>query len=156
MTATTEHTDTDDMDGIEHTKRIKRQQRIRSLLEECVQEARDQGFEGSADEYDYTAADLEWVTDQLGYKPTRRDWEGAGLEYIGSAHIGEGPSGYTARRKALLERLAWTPYGPTDLAEEVGYSRKEISNALHGHATSAPVLDAVEDFLDGIESERPA
>lgn len=59
---------------------------IKSLLESCVEEARRQGWDG--ERYDYTAQDLQWVTDELGRKPTAAEWAGAGLNAVGSAHVG--------------------------------------------------------------------
>lgn len=63
---------------------------------------------------------------------------------------------YEERRDDLLERLSWTPYGPSDIAEEVGVNRRQISDALNGHATSRPMLNHVETFLEEVEGERPS
>ena len=62
---------------------------IRTLLEECVAEANEQAAaEHQVDfaDYDFTGADLEYVTDELGRKPTREEWDKAGLEWVGGAH----------------------------------------------------------------------
>lgn len=62
---------------------------IKTLLASCVTDARAQGFDGADDEYSYTAADLDWVTSELGGKPTAAEWAEAGLRSVGSAHVAE-------------------------------------------------------------------
>lgn len=60
---------------------------IRELLSECEAEARRQGdFEGG---WELTRHDMEWITDQLGRKPTRDEWAAAGLRWVGDAHVAE-------------------------------------------------------------------
>jgi len=61
--------------------------RIKGLLADCRSEARKQGWTGSDASYEYTAYDMAWITGQLGYKPSREDWEQAGLRYVGSEHV---------------------------------------------------------------------
>jgi len=62
---------------------------LRSLLENCVDEARKMGWEGDFDDYTFTQADLDWVTDQLGYKPTKEEWEAVGLRHVGGSHVAD-------------------------------------------------------------------
>ncbi len=62
---------------------------LSTLLASCISDARANGFDGADAEYEYTVADLEYVTDQLGRKPSREEWVAAGLRYVGSVHVGE-------------------------------------------------------------------
>jgi len=68
------------------TKRIDQ---IEEKLEECYRTAYEAGFDGKFDEYDFTEADLSWITDELGYKPTKAEWEKAGLSWVGGAHCAD-------------------------------------------------------------------
>jgi len=61
-------------------------ERIRELIAECRAEARDQGWQGDDEDYVLQAADLDYIVDALGYKPTLEQWRAAGLAWIGSAH----------------------------------------------------------------------
>ena len=64
-------------------------QQIRDLLEECVAEANSvyaEEHQITFEEKNWTPADLEYVTDELGYKPTRAEWRSAGLNWVGDAH----------------------------------------------------------------------
>lgn len=67
--------------------------RIRRLLAGCVAEARKAAGsrvdEIDWDDYEYTAADLEYVTDTLGRKPAREEWAEAGCRGVGSAHVAD-------------------------------------------------------------------
>jgi hypothetical protein len=45
---------------------------IQSLAAQCVTEARKHGYEGAS--YELTAADCEWIVDQLGSEPTTQQW----------------------------------------------------------------------------------
>ncbi|MBA3762231.1 MAG: hypothetical protein H0X04_02660 [Chthoniobacterales bacterium] len=60
--------------------------KIAAELSFCVASAREQGWTDQDGEYEYTAVDLEYVTDKLGRKPTRQEWADAGLRYVGGAH----------------------------------------------------------------------
>lgn len=62
---------------------------------------------------------------------------------------------YTERPGKLAHLLSWTPYGPKDVAEAIGSERSQVSAVLHGHKTSAPMLDRVEGFLKEIADEQP-
>jgi hypothetical protein len=62
---------------------------IRSALEECYATAKEQGFEGSYEDWMPTKADLEYVTDKLGRKPTEAQWKEAGLGWVGGAHVAD-------------------------------------------------------------------
>lgn len=59
---------------------------LSDLLNDCFLAAQDQGFDGDRDSYEYTPADLEYVTDMLGRKPSRQEWAAAGLPHVGGAH----------------------------------------------------------------------
>jgi len=59
---------------------------IISALDECFHDAREQGFEGDRDQWRPTEADLEYVTDKPGHKPTREQWEHAGITWVGGRH----------------------------------------------------------------------
>lgn len=60
---------------------------IRELLNECVEEARTQGFEGGFQDYEFTEDELEYVIDKLGYKPSEEEWKAAGIEEVDGAHV---------------------------------------------------------------------
>jgi len=62
---------------------------LRALLEKCVDEAREMGWKGDFDDYTFTQADLDWVTDQLGYKPTEDEWKASGLRHVGGSHVAD-------------------------------------------------------------------
>lgn len=62
---------------------------LSDLLTACRADARDQGWDGNDAEYEYTAEDLRWVTDQWGRLPTREEWRAAGLEWVGEVHVAE-------------------------------------------------------------------
>lgn len=64
--------------------------RLRELLDDCVHAAREQGFDGADSDYEFTPADVDYVTDALGYLPTSQQWVDAGLRWVGDAHIGDG------------------------------------------------------------------
>lgn len=71
---------------------------IKSLLAECRAQAREQGWTGEDATYNYTTADLDYVTDRIGCNPTTEQWQGAGLQWVGSAYIGDGiPHGWVSR-----------------------------------------------------------
>lgn len=61
---------------------------LAKLIASCETEARAAGFRG--DGWEPTAADLEWVTDQLGRKPSREEWAAAGYPHVGGRHRPEG------------------------------------------------------------------
>ena len=63
--------------------------KIRKLLQECVDEQNAVAAEEhqvTFKEKNFTGADLEYVTDELGSKPTRAEWRRAGLSWVGDAH----------------------------------------------------------------------
>lgn len=62
---------------------------------------------------------------------------------------------YDNRRQHLTQLLSWTPYGPKDVAEAIGSERSQVSAVLHGHKTSAPMLDRVQDFLWEVRHQQP-
>lgn len=64
-------------------------ERLRELLDQCVDEARANGWNGEG-EYDVTLADALWITKQLRRKPTRAEWREAGMSYVGNLHAAEG------------------------------------------------------------------
>ena len=73
---------------------------IKALLADCKAAAIKAGCfdlnseESTASTWVPTAADLEWITTKLGYKPSRKAWEDAGLKGVGAAHISQtGTSG---------------------------------------------------------------
>jgi hypothetical protein len=61
-------------------------EKIEDLLTLCRDEAEKQGWRGDDDDFEYTEADMDSVTDDLGYKPTRKQWEEAGLKHVGGRH----------------------------------------------------------------------
>ena len=67
----------------------KRVDEIEAKLEECYRTAYEAGFDGKFDEYEFTAPDLHWVTEELGYKPTEAEWKEAGLGWVGGAHVAD-------------------------------------------------------------------
>lgn len=84
--------------------------RIKALLADCVAEALEQGWDGDV-AYEYTAEDLEWVTDQLGRKPTLAEWRAATSPgyWIGGAHCAaEAPD-------------RWWKFGGSNLQPIYGY-----------------------------------
>lgn len=71
---------------------------IKSLLTECRAQAREMGWTGEDATYNYTAADLDYVTDRIGCNPTAEQWRDAGLQWVGSTHVGDGiPHGWVSR-----------------------------------------------------------
>lgn len=56
-----------------------------SLIASCETEARANGFTGEG--WEPTDADLDWVTDQLGRKPSREEWADAGYPHVGGRHV---------------------------------------------------------------------
>ena len=48
-------------------------------------------LEASRSDWEPTALDPEYVTDELGYKPTEEQWADAGLKWVGGSHVGDGP-----------------------------------------------------------------
>jgi hypothetical protein len=62
---------------------------VRKLLAACVREAREQGYQGTAAEYEHTAADLDWITDILGERPDAAVWKDEGLAWVGGAHTAD-------------------------------------------------------------------
>lgn len=58
---------------------------LSSLIASCESEARANGFSGEG--WEPTAADLDWVTDQLGRKPSREEWSEAGYPAVGGRHV---------------------------------------------------------------------
>ena len=64
-------------------------ERLTQLVTGCIEKAREQGWTGADSEYEHTAGDLEWVTDELGYLPTREQWKEVGLLYVGGGHLGD-------------------------------------------------------------------
>ncbi len=59
---------------------------IRAALASCISAARAEGYTGTDREYEYAPSDMEYVITRVGFRPTRAEWEDAGLRYIGSAH----------------------------------------------------------------------
>jgi hypothetical protein len=57
---------------------------ITALLAECEAEARAQGWSGL---WEPTEADIEYVVEKLGRKPTREEWVDARLPYVGGGHV---------------------------------------------------------------------
>lgn len=68
-------------------------EKLKALCNSCIDDAREQGYEGIGDAYTYTAADMEYITDHIiaehDRKPTAKEWEAAGLSYVGSAHCAD-------------------------------------------------------------------
>ncbi len=62
---------------------------LRASLALCRSLAREQGWEGADAEYQYTAEDLHFVTDEIGRKPTREEWAEAGIRWVGEDHVGD-------------------------------------------------------------------
>ena len=62
-------------------------EQIKTELADCEAAARREGWEGA---WEPTAADLESVCAALGHKPSREEWQSAGLGWVGDAHVGEG------------------------------------------------------------------
>lgn len=62
--------------------------KIRALLADYEAEARNQGLDPDT-VWEPTKFDLEWVCDQLGRKPSREEWAGAGLPHVGSARVAD-------------------------------------------------------------------
>lgn len=60
---------------------------IRSYAAECRDTAREQGWEGEDDDFEYTTADMDYITSQVGRLPTREEWASAGFGYVGSKHV---------------------------------------------------------------------
>ena len=58
---------------------------LAKLIASCEREARANGFAGK--DWEPTAADLEWVTDQLRHKPSREEWAAAGYPHVGGRHV---------------------------------------------------------------------
>ncbi len=69
---------------------------LAELLEDCYLEAQRQGYPGGRFDYEPSEADLDYVTDMLGRRPSRAEWRAAGLHYVGGKHCG--PSANTRRR----------------------------------------------------------
>lgn len=42
-------------------------------------------------DYLHTKADMEWMINRLGYRPTRTMWEEAGVKNIDRMYVGRGP-----------------------------------------------------------------
>ena len=61
---------------------------LRAEVADCVASAREQGYVGAAADYQMTEADLESITDALGYRPTRKEWAVAGVHLLGDRHVG--------------------------------------------------------------------
>tara|TARA_Y100000593_G_scaffold26018_1_gene51759 strand:- start:113 stop:562 length:450 start_codon:yes stop_codon:yes gene_type:complete len=55
----------------------------------CIDSAIEQGWDGEPDDYETTAGDMEWITEQfqrqVGRKPTAEEWRAAGMWYPGMA-----------------------------------------------------------------------
>lgn len=62
---------------------------LKKLLADCRELARDNGWLGDDTNYNYAKPDLDYVINNLGYKPTVSQWRDAGLQYVGTANIGE-------------------------------------------------------------------
>jgi len=67
------------------------------LICSCIAEARRQGWAGSPSTYDLTPADCDWIVDQfvaqIGRKPTREEWRGAGYAWVGNpSHVEDEPN----------------------------------------------------------------
>lgn len=60
---------------------------IRELLNNCVEEAQTQGFEGGFQDYEFTEDELEYVIDKLGYKPSEDEWKAAGIDEVDEVHV---------------------------------------------------------------------
>jgi len=61
--------------------------RIKALIEECEAAARREGWVG---DWEPVAADLEYVVEELGYKPTRDEWLALpGVGWIGGEHCAD-------------------------------------------------------------------
>ncbi|MGE0289100.1 MAG: hypothetical protein AB7I42_22760 [Bradyrhizobium sp.] len=54
---------------------------IRALMADCIAEARAQGYDGTDKDFEYTAFDMQWITEQVearvGRKPTEAEWRDA-------------------------------------------------------------------------------
>lgn len=61
--------------------------RMEKLLSECREEAVREGADPET--WKPTEADLDWIVDQLGFKPTREEWKKAGLEWVGGQHCSQ-------------------------------------------------------------------
>ena len=59
---------------------------IRTLLSEVIAMAREAGYTGSDDDYEFTEADIDHVIECIGFKPTREAWHAAGFAWIGNGH----------------------------------------------------------------------
>jgi hypothetical protein len=59
---------------------------IRALVARAVEMARAEGYRGDGGDYELTAADCRWITEQLGYRPLHTRWVEAGVSGIGRAH----------------------------------------------------------------------
>lgn len=66
---------------------------IRSYAAECRDAARERGWEGEDDDFEYTPADMEYITGQgqVGRLPTREEWAAAGFGWVGNAHCAPTP-----------------------------------------------------------------
>ena len=42
---------------------------------------------GGSGDFVYLEADLEWVCEELGRKPTQQEWTDAGMAHVGLAHV---------------------------------------------------------------------
>lgn len=74
-------------------------EKIRHLAADCAREARLQGFDG--DRYELTAADCDWITEQIGRKPSRSEWREAGFPNIGSRHVDDSAAAAARALRAI-------------------------------------------------------
>lgn len=59
---------------------------LSNLLSDVRVEARRQGYTGTDAEFEYSEADLDYVTGMIGRKPTAEEWRAEGLGFVGSKH----------------------------------------------------------------------
>lgn len=104
-----------DNDSISEAGAMKDTDRIGQILDECIECAREQGYEGKDNDYVFTEPDLEAVIEELGYKPTREQWYAAGCYDIGGSHVGDGTqsNGLTVQEAKDCEAM--------QLIEALGY-----------------------------------
>ena len=126
--------------------------KIKSLLAECEKLARIEGFEG--EDFQPTSADLVWVCDELGRKPTAEEWKAAGLAWVGSNHIAEPEeheAPYTIEVGDDSRPVEWRPLGESygSLRAAARVLADEDDPALYGKPkrvrdASGAIVDADE------------
>jgi hypothetical protein len=60
--------------------------RIRAEAAHCLRAARAEGFDGLDSEFELTKYDIEYMLNVLGRKPSREEWNDAGLPGMGSQY----------------------------------------------------------------------